>query len=270
MGVDETVALGARDSIEGRRPRHVRLLGGVLGVVAVGRRRLPVLARVGPIGLGLEPVESRLGPLFGRRVAPHCSPMPCLEQVGPVRGRQVAVAPAPVAIHGGVAAVEGGVLQRDVTGRPVTQVSGKVPAPGRGVPMIGGKVSVDGPLQHAVHLGVPVGAGAVALVGHGVAPVGGTVAAVRRRISLVGDRVALVGRPLPLAQPSLPSLTSGARPDARPGGRTCAPVPAAQTYGDRLRCRGGAGAHPQGGDREPQGADRYGARQSGASHASPP
>jgi hypothetical protein len=101
------------------------------------------------------------------------------------------------------------------TRRPVTLLRSPVPGSGGGVPMIRGDVTRQGPMQHVIHLGVPLDGDAVSLPRDRVTAVGRPVPPIGQRVPPVGQRVPLVRGPLPIAQPPLPALIRHLRREDR-------------------------------------------------------
>jgi len=59
-----------------------------------------ILAGVGPVGLGLDPVQGRILSLIDSVFLTRGHPLPGLKQVGPVTGTEVPVHPGRNTIHG--------------------------------------------------------------------------------------------------------------------------------------------------------------------------
>ena len=81
-------------------PRGSAVFGGLLAV----------LGGLGTVGLGLEPVQSCLLPLFARGVGTRRSSITSLDQVGAIAGAQITIASTPVPIDASPTTVGRGIL----------------------------------------------------------------------------------------------------------------------------------------------------------------
>ncbi len=166
---------------------------------------------MGPVRLGLEAVQRRLGALFGGCVTTGGRSTARFHEVGPVPGAQVPITSGPVPVDLGMTTVVRRVLRRHGGGSEVAQGGRLVTRPRCPVPHIGGDVPGDRAVQDPVDVAIPIEAAAVPVVCCGVADVGSAVPAIGGGVTLVRDLVAIVRGLLSFVQPAH-SLVVTAKP----------------------------------------------------------
>jgi hypothetical protein len=218
-------------------PRGSVVFGGLLAV----------LGGLRTVGLGLEPVQGCLLPLFACGVATRRSSITSLDQVGAIAGAQITITSTPVPIDASLTTVGLGILDADHPDGPIAQFRRLVPCPSRGVTMISCHIPRYRPVQDRVDLGVPLDTALVPLVGDGVAMIGGAVPAIRSGVPLIGRSIPLVRRAFPRGHRILPlchvrlrtptrSPCVGVRPHVSLGVRPDMSVP--QRFDHGMGCSG--------------------------------
>lgn len=234
-----------------------------LGSSAIKDRLLAVLRGVGPIGLGVEPVQRSLGTLCTGLFTAGGGPSEGFYQRQAVRGTCIPITPRPVTVDRSPTSVRCRILHRRHARQPITLVGSRVARPGGRVPHIGSQVAgIRGPQQPA-DLGLQLGVSAIRVSGVRVALVSEAVPAIRRRVPLCRQVVTLVRAaqmfpPAPVklgpARPSfiVPGVVQVVHPLPSIRGLTSDPddvtslsisrSPSGEPHQCALRCLGGAAA----------------------------